>query len=128
MAGIRIGQAAGGDSRAFPEKRVICKGFAGTGITGGYPGSGSRAVFGLWVSLSSPFQGMKNIFIWLLILGIVSSLMSHFIEIFDRHQVADLGFYFMYLLFVAILMQCFREAGGNGEGGAGKHDSLYPGC
>ena len=62
MAGIRIGQAAGGDSRAFPEKRVICKGFAGTGITGGYPGSGSRVVFGLWGQLKFPFSGHEKYF------------------------------------------------------------------
>ena len=54
--------------------------------------------------------GMKNIFVWLLVLGIVSSLMTHFVEVFDRHQVADMGFYFMYLLFTVILLQCFMRA------------------
>lgn len=54
--------------------------------------------------------GMKDVFIWLLVLGIVSALMSHFVEVFDRHQVADLSFYFMYLLMTAILLKCFVQA------------------
>ncbi len=55
-------------------------------------------------------NGMKNIFIWLLVLGIVSSLMTHFVEIFDRNHVADISFYFMYLLFMVILLKCFAMA------------------
>lgn len=54
--------------------------------------------------------GMKNVFVWLLVLGVVSALMSHFAEVFDKHQVADLSFYFMYLLMSAILLKCFVQA------------------
>lgn len=53
---------------------------------------------------------LREIFIWLLVLGIVSSLMTHFVEIFDRRQVADISFYFMYLLFVVVLLKCFGQA------------------
>ncbi len=60
--------------------------------------------------ITNQLSGMKNVFIWLLVLGIVSSLITHFVEIFDVHQVADMGFYFMYLLFTAILLKCFSEA------------------
>ena len=56
-------------------------------------------------------EGMRNVFVWLLVLGMVSSLMTHFIEIFDKHQVADIGFYFMYLLFTVVLLRCFFLAG-----------------
>lgn len=54
--------------------------------------------------------GMKNVFVWLLVLGVVSALMSHFVEVFDRHQVADLSFYFVYLLMTAVLLKCFALA------------------
>ena len=53
--------------------------------------------------------GLRNILLWLLLLGIASSILTHFVEIFDRHQIADLGYYFMYLLFVMILFQCFTQ-------------------
>lgn len=55
-------------------------------------------------------DGMKSVFVWMLVLGLVSSLMTHFVEIFDRHHVADIGFYFMYLLFTALLLKCFGQA------------------
>lgn len=54
--------------------------------------------------------GMKNVFVWLLVLGVVSALMSHFIDVFDKHQVADLSFYFIYLLMTAILLKSFAQA------------------
>ena len=51
--------------------------------------------------------GMTNILVWLVVLGVVAALMTHFIEIFDKHQIADLGFYFIYLLTTAILLKSF---------------------
>lgn len=72
------------------------------------------ALSGLFSDIGSSFMGqlagMKNVFIWLLVLGIVSAMVTHFVEIFDMHQVADLSFYFMYLLFTAILLKCFTQA------------------
>ncbi len=52
---------------------------------------------------------LRNILLWLLLLGIAASVLTHFVEIFERHQIADLGYYFMYLLFVIILFQCFQQ-------------------
>ncbi len=54
-------------------------------------------------------SGFRNIFIWLLLLGIAASVMTHFVEVFHKHQIADLSYYFMYLLFVAVLFRCFTE-------------------
>lgn len=62
--------------------------------------------------LTGPFADMKSVFVRLLVLGVVSALMSHFTEVFDRHQVADLSFYFMYLLMTAVLLKCFGQAAG----------------
>lgn len=61
-------------------------------------------------SWTGGFSSLKQIFIWILVLGIVAALLSHFIEIFDNHQIADIGFYFTYLLMIVILMKCFMEA------------------
>ena len=51
--------------------------------------------------------GRKNILIWLIVLGILSALLIHFVEVFDKHQIADLSFYFIYLLMGVILLQLF---------------------
>lgn len=60
--------------------------------------------------MAGTVSGMKNVFLWLLVLGVVSALMNHFVEVFDKHQVADLSFYVMYLLMGAILLKCFVQA------------------
>ena len=52
-------------------------------------------------------EGLKNIFIWLLLLGIAAGVMTHFVEVFHKHQIADLSYYLMYLMFVAVLFRCF---------------------
>lgn len=79
-------------------------------LTGDIMGVLKSLLEGSLGGISSQLTGMKNIFIWLLVLGIVSSLISHFVEIFDRHQIADISFYFMYLLLSAVLLQCFMQA------------------
>ncbi len=78
--------------------------FAGD-ILGSITGLMQSGVMGLLGYMTS----IKNILIWLLILGIASSLITHFVEIFDKHQIADLSFFFLYLLFMTILLKCFQE-------------------
>ncbi len=53
------------------------------------------------------FASLKNVFVWLLLLGIAASVMSHFADVLNKHQVADLSYYFMYLLSVTVLLRCF---------------------
>lgn len=60
--------------------------------------------------LSADAVGLKNLFIWLILLGIASALLSHVVELFDAHQVADLGFYFVYLSMIAVLLRCFLDS------------------
>lgn len=66
----------------------------------------SAAVDGMAAGLGS----LKQVLVWLLVLGIAATLISHFIEIFDSHQVADLGFYFLYLSIAAVLLKCFLSS------------------
>lgn len=72
-------------------------------------GAGKQMLLSNFGDVTSIFSGMKNLLIWMLILGILSTLMSHFIEVFDRHQVADLCFYFIYLLMMTILFKGFFQ-------------------
>ena len=47
--------------------------------------SGGRGISGMTAQLA----GMKNIVVWLLVLGVVSALLTHFVEIFDKHQIKN---------------------------------------
>ena len=57
--------------------------------------------------MADSFQSLKAIMIWLIVLGVMSALLIHFAEIFDRHQVADMCFYFLYLLLSAVMLKSF---------------------
>ena len=61
-------------------------------------------------SVITDLASLKNTFLLLLLMGIGAALISHFIRIFDKHQVADAGFYFLYLYMAAVLMKCFFSA------------------
>lgn len=99
-----------GIARLFPERQLNLEELLGQVMTGDIFGALAALFKGGISDFLAQAAGMKNIFVWLLVLGIVSSLMTHFVEIFDRHQVADMGFYFMYLLFTTVLLKCFFQA------------------
>ena len=52
----------------------------------------------------------KKIGISIVSLGIVAALFSRFSMIFKNHQIADISFYFLYMLFILILLMTFKEA------------------
>lgn len=93
----------------FPERTIALEDLLSQVMGGDVFGALAELFTGSITDFVAQLMSLKNIFVWLLVLGIVSSLMTHFVEIFDRHQVADIGFYFMYLLFTVILLQCFMR-------------------
>lgn len=65
---------------------------------------------GVKTKMASELTGMKNIFAAILILGIISTLFSNFSDVFQNHQIADISFYFLYLLLMSVLMKAFLMA------------------
>lgn len=99
-----------GIQQLFPGSGISAERLLEQVMSGDILGALSDLFTGGAAGITNQLSGMKNVFIWLLVLGIVSSLITHFVEIFDVHQVADMSFYFMYLLFTAILLKCFLQA------------------
>ena len=99
-----------GVRQLFPDTGISTERLLGRVMEGDVLGALAGLFSGVVNDFLSQAAGLKNVFLWLLVLGIVSSLVTRFAEIFDMHQVADLSFYFMYLLFTAILLQCFSQA------------------
>lgn len=95
----------------FPQNNLSLDQLLTQLLQGDMLGALSGLFTGVFKDFTGQLSGMRNVFIWLLVLGIVSSLMTHFVEIFDKHQVADVSFYFMYLLFTVVILRCFFLAG-----------------
>lgn len=105
-----LDRMAEGIRQLFPKSGISVKQLLEQVMSGDILGALSSLFAGGAAGIKGQLEGVKDVFIWLLVLGIVSALISHFVEIFDVHQVADMSFYFMYLLFTAILLKCFSQA------------------
>lgn len=99
-----------GLSELFPSYDIDPEALLEQLLTGDVLGAMTGLFSGTIRELSVQAQGLRGILVWLLILGVASALMSHFVDIFDRSQVADLSFYLMYMLMAAILLKCFAQA------------------
>ena len=95
--------------KLFPEHNISLNRLLEQFMQGDIIGSISGLMQSSVTGFMEYFDSLKNILIWLLILGIASSLITHFVEIFDKHQISDLSFFFLYLLFMTILMKCYQE-------------------
>lgn len=58
-------------------------------------------------SFGAELLGMREIFLCILILGIVSALFAEFSDLFAGQQMAQVGFYFLYLFLIAVLTKVF---------------------
>ncbi|MCM1187968.1 MAG: stage III sporulation protein AE [bacterium] len=99
-----------GVQQLFPETGISAGQLLAQVAKGDIFGALGGLISGAVKGIAGQTASIRNVFLCLLVLGIVSSLVTHFVEIFDMHQVADLSFYFMYLLFMAILLKCFAQA------------------
>lgn len=93
----------------FPEYEISLEQLLEKIMAGNILGAIQEFLLAIISGMSDSVIGMKNIFVWLLVLGVVSALLTHFIEIFDKHQIADLSFYFVYLLTSTVLLKCFAQ-------------------
>lgn len=58
-------------------------------------------------SLAGELGGLKQILVYILVLGIVSALFAEFSDLFAGEQIAQAGFYFLYLFLMVILTKVF---------------------
>lgn len=105
-----LDRLAEGIRQLFPKTDISARKLLEQVISGDITGALSGLFTAVSEGMTNQLLGMKQVFLWLLVMGIVSALMTHFVEIFDVHQVAEMSFYFIYLLFTAVLLQCFSEA------------------
>lgn len=62
---------------------------------------------GIKDAIAGEIGGIRKIFIYILVLGVVSALFSGFSDLFVGQQVAQAGFYFLYLFLMVIMTKVF---------------------
>ena len=108
-ADYQLGEIEQKLSSLFPTRTFRLEEMFSRILSGDVFGGLRYAAEGILRDITSEIGSLRDIFIWLMVLGVAAALISHFIEIFDNHQIADIGFYFTYLLMTAVLMRCFME-------------------
>lgn len=108
----RLDELQKGMDQLFPSGSLSLDGLLEQLMAGDIPGALAGLFKGGISDISAQFVSMRNIFVWLLVLGIVSALLGHFTDIFDKHQISDLSFYFIYLLVTAVLLRLFAQIAG----------------
>ena len=102
-----LGELQAGLDSLFPQHRLSLQNILEDVLSGNIIGMLGDIFLSLSDGILQQLAGFKNIFVWLLLLGIAASVMTHFADVFNKSQIADLSYYFMYLLLAAVLLKCF---------------------
>lgn len=97
-------------SELFPEYAFDLEALFSKVLKGDIIGALSDAVGAAIGKLSIQTLGIRDALVWIVALGVVAAMITHFVEVFNHHQIADISFYFVYLLLITVLLKCFQEA------------------
>ena len=104
-------QLQSGLRELFPEAELSLSHVFGRVLQGDVLGALGEVLSGCSGGVSAWLGSLRSVLLWLVVLGILSALVTYFVEIFDSHQIADISFYMMYLLVMTLLLKCFGQAG-----------------
>lgn len=107
-----LGELAEGFQELFPQWQFSFEDILRRLLTGDLQGCFSLLREGVIDQLLREVNGLKGVFISLLLIGILSALLSNLADIFENRQIADVSFYFAYLLMVILLLESFEQAAG----------------
>lgn len=79
-------------------------------LRGDLPGCFRLFRDGVLGQLPAEAAALRQLFVSLLLLGLLSALLTHLTEAFQSRQVAQAGFYVMYLALTALLLGSFQRA------------------
>ncbi|HJA94039.1 MAG TPA: stage III sporulation protein AE [Candidatus Eisenbergiella merdipullorum] len=96
----------------FPQFSIDFSAFLGQLLSG----NGKEAAVTLFSSLkdgiAAEASGMKNLFLMLLLIGILSSLFTVAAQAFQNHQIADIAHFVACLLMLLVVLATFSQAAG----------------
>ena len=98
-----------GINSLFPEKHFSLMIVLEHLFRGDFKSAGDDLWNVIWWGTMGNVQGMKQVFVSLLLIGIASAFAVDLINLFDAKQISDLGFYFIYLCLALVLTCSFRQ-------------------
>lgn len=99
-----------GFQELFPDNRVDTEEIFSLILQGKIIKAGRAAIEGALKGIKEEAFGMRELLLYLLIIGMTSALFSGFSDMFAGQQISQVGFYFLYLLLMAVLTRAFLFA------------------
>lgn len=91
----------------FPDNRVDTGEVFSLILQGKIIQAGKLAMEGILKGIQGEVSGMRELLLYILIIGITSALFSGFSDMFAGQQISQVGFYFLYLLLMTVLTRAF---------------------
>ncbi len=87
----------------FPGIEIDAKGLLSMILSGDVTGAFGALAGQIKEGLGDGLLGLRQVFIYILVLGVFSALFAEFSDLFAGKQIAQAGFYFLYLFLIVIL-------------------------
>ncbi|MDE7333751.1 MAG: stage III sporulation protein AE [Lachnospiraceae bacterium] len=107
LSSCDLGEINKGMDSLFPEANLDAGECLSLIIRGKAQAAFKKVFQGVKDRLAGEVSGIRQIFIYILVLGVVSALFAEFSDLFAGQQIAQAGFYFLYLFLMVILTKIF---------------------
>lgn len=104
---FKLGDLEQGMEQFFPKDTISLRELFSMLVAGDPLGAFTKILNKCLMGIPAWVESAKELFVWLMVLGLVAALMSYFVQIYDCRQVADFGFFLCYLLFMTILLRTY---------------------
>ncbi len=105
-----LDEVEGGMTELFPEISIDLDEILVLIMKGNLAEALSELGGGIKETVLGEITGMRRLFTGILVIGICSALFSNFADVFSGRQVSRIGFYFMYLFLISLLLQAFASS------------------
>lgn len=107
---LGIGELQKNLTQCFPDMDLRLEEIFKLVLQADLAGAGRMLVSRLRDSAAAMLYGYKNIFLWLVAIGLLTALVTRAVELFEMKQVAQLCFCFLYFTIAFVLLKVFGEA------------------
>lgn len=94
----------------FPDAKIDARELLRLILDGRITDAGKELFLQIRGSLAGELLNVRRIFLYILVLGVISALFSGFSDLFSGQQIAPAGFYFLYLFLMVVLTGAFLMA------------------
>lgn len=114
LSSMDMGALEDGMEMLFPQSGIDARELLDLILDGRATEAGKLLLGQVTGNMKGEISNVRQIFLYILVLGVVSALFSGFSDLFSGQQIAQSGFYFLYLFLTVVLTRAFLAVSGTG--------------